>query len=161
MGNPAAPAVKLMVWCIARPHEDKTPSLSVSESNGKILVKCHAGCSQTAVIEALRGRGIWPPSNSDWPKVQTGFIPREANSSLTIISTRWRRAGQFSKFAVIRRTRGKLSATKAGPKKSRKVDLAQRRHFSLIPYRLPHVLQGKTVFVVEGEKDVASLNAWV
>ena len=61
---------KGLVHCPA--HEDKRPSLSVSESNGKILVKCHAGCSQTAVSEGLRGRGLWPPNNSDRPQARGG-----------------------------------------------------------------------------------------
>ncbi|MGB6452671.1 MAG: phage/plasmid primase, P4 family, partial [Steroidobacteraceae bacterium] len=42
-------------------HDDKQASLSISENRGgSALVKCHAGCSQEAVIAALQGRGIWP-----------------------------------------------------------------------------------------------------
>ena len=40
-------------------HDDRNPSLSVSDSNGKILVKCWAGCSQEEVIGALRSMGLW------------------------------------------------------------------------------------------------------
>jgi len=40
-------------------HEDKNPSLSVSERDGKVLLKCHADCDQEAVIDALRERGLW------------------------------------------------------------------------------------------------------
>lgn len=40
-------------------HEDRTPSLSLTERNGRVLVHCHAGCSQEAVIAALRERGLW------------------------------------------------------------------------------------------------------
>ena len=40
-------------------HDDRNPSLSVSEINGKILVKCFAGCSQDSVIGTLRGMGLW------------------------------------------------------------------------------------------------------
>lgn len=41
-------------------HRDTTPSLSISVgNNGKVLVCCHAGCGQRAVIEALTGRGLW------------------------------------------------------------------------------------------------------
>jgi len=45
-------------------HEDKHNSLSLGESaEGKPLFKCHAGCSQTEVIEGLRSKGIsWPLS---------------------------------------------------------------------------------------------------
>ena len=40
-------------------HEDHSPSLSVTESDGKVLVRCHAGCPQEAVIDALRRLGLW------------------------------------------------------------------------------------------------------
>ncbi len=40
-------------------HSDRTPSFSVKESGGKVLVHCFAGCSQTRVIEALKRRGLW------------------------------------------------------------------------------------------------------
>ena len=41
-------------------HSDRTPSLSIDiGENGKLLVFCHAGCTQTAVIAALRERGLW------------------------------------------------------------------------------------------------------
>jgi putative DNA primase/helicase len=41
-------------------HHDKTPSLSISIGNdGKTLVKCHAGCSQDAVIGALTALKLW------------------------------------------------------------------------------------------------------
>jgi len=41
-------------------HEDSSPSLSLTERNGRLLVRCFAGCPQNAVIEALRDRGLWP-----------------------------------------------------------------------------------------------------
>jgi putative DNA primase/helicase len=41
-------------------HDDNTPSLSIADSaDGKVLVHCHAGCSQEAVIAALRARNLW------------------------------------------------------------------------------------------------------
>lgn len=41
-------------------HDDREPSLSIRQSdNGKVLVRCHAGCEQHRVIAALRTRGIW------------------------------------------------------------------------------------------------------
>ena len=42
-------------------HNDSSPSFSVSDGkDGRLLVKCHAGCSQDEVIEALRARDLWP-----------------------------------------------------------------------------------------------------
>ena len=36
------------------------PSLSISAGkDGKVLVRCHAGCDQRDVIAALQERGLW------------------------------------------------------------------------------------------------------
>jgi hypothetical protein len=41
-------------------HEDREPSLAIREGDdGKILVRCHAGCNQDRVIAALRSRNLW------------------------------------------------------------------------------------------------------
>jgi len=46
-------------------HDDREPSLSIREADdGKVLVRCHAGCDQARVIEALRARGLWWNSES-------------------------------------------------------------------------------------------------
>lgn len=39
-------------------HDDKSPSLSIAERDGKLLVHCHAGCDQGAVWDTLRGLGL-------------------------------------------------------------------------------------------------------
>jgi len=48
---------KFVACCPA--HDDRTPSFTASEINGKILVKCFAGCTQEKVIGALRDMGLW------------------------------------------------------------------------------------------------------
>src|SRR6266567_7565581 len=40
-------------------HNDRHPSLSIDVRGGKVLFCCHAGCSQAALIAALRARGLW------------------------------------------------------------------------------------------------------
>ena len=41
-------------WIACCPaHGDSNPSLSISESGGKILVHCHAGCTAQAVVDAM------------------------------------------------------------------------------------------------------------
>ena len=40
-------------------HDDGNPSLSIAQADGRVLVHCHAGCSQSAVITALAERGLW------------------------------------------------------------------------------------------------------
>lgn len=39
-------------------HEDRNPSLSVTESNGKLLFNCHAGCRYEEIRAALETKGI-------------------------------------------------------------------------------------------------------
>src|ERR1035441_5847565 len=46
-----------MVRCPA--HDDRNPSLAIKLECGKLLVHCHAGCSQDKVIAALKARGLW------------------------------------------------------------------------------------------------------
>lgn len=40
-------------------HDDRDPSLSIRESDSKVLVRCHAGCDQRDVIAALKERRLW------------------------------------------------------------------------------------------------------
>jgi len=41
-------------------HDDGTPSLSLRDGcEGKVLVRCHAGCDQNVVISCLKARGLW------------------------------------------------------------------------------------------------------
>jgi putative DNA primase/helicase len=46
-------------------HSDREPSLAITAaSNGKTLLRCHAGCDQQSVISALRVRGLWTDAPS-------------------------------------------------------------------------------------------------
>lgn len=44
-------------------HDDKVASLSIGERNGTVLFRCHAGCSQEALLEHFKQAGLWPESN--------------------------------------------------------------------------------------------------
>jgi DNA primase len=51
-----------MACCPA--HQDRDPSLAITDSrDGKVLVRCHAGCDQRDVIAALRARGLADPGD--------------------------------------------------------------------------------------------------
>jgi putative DNA primase/helicase len=66
-----------MALCPA--HEDREPSLSITDAdNGKVLVRCHAGCGQEQVIAALRSRGLWIEIG---PRRLAPFAPRAVASS--------------------------------------------------------------------------------
>jgi len=49
--------------CVA--HEDKKPSLSISEGERGPVFFCHAECSQEAIISALVSRGLWKLNGRD------------------------------------------------------------------------------------------------
>jgi hypothetical protein len=77
-------------------HEDRSPSLSITERNGKVLVCCHAGCSQTDVIAALRARGLWPAAETKTvltPQEKQDWIRRRHQTDTHLADAeRWRRA---------------------------------------------------------------------
>lgn len=55
-------------------HHDKTPSLSIRDADdGKVLVRCHAGCDQEQVISTLRSRGLWSENGK---RFRSRFAPR-------------------------------------------------------------------------------------
>jgi hypothetical protein len=62
-------------------HDDKDPSLSVQTRNGRVLVHCHAGCAQNAVIAALRDRELWP-SNDDSRTIAATYSYHDADGNL-------------------------------------------------------------------------------
>ena len=41
-------------------HDDRHPSLSIAERDGKLLLHCFAGCDYHDIVEALRAMGYWP-----------------------------------------------------------------------------------------------------
>ena len=46
-------------------HDDRIPSLSLRDiDDGKVLVRCHAGCDQDEVIAHLKASGLWTQSGS-------------------------------------------------------------------------------------------------
>ena len=40
-------------------HDDRQPSLSIRDADGKVLVRFHAGCDQRDVVAVLKERGLW------------------------------------------------------------------------------------------------------
>jgi 5S rRNA maturation endonuclease (ribonuclease M5) len=135
-------------------HDDQRASLSVTETaDGKVLLDCHRGCQSDAVVRAL---GLqWTDL---FPQPEVG-----AQSHRTIVAVYG---------YVDEQSRPLFEVVRFAPK-----DFRQRRseHRSdgssgwvwnlkgtrRVLYRLPRILEavaaGKTVYVVEGEKDVAAL----
>jgi hypothetical protein len=72
-------------------HEDRTPSLSLTERAGRVLVYCFAGCRQRDVIEALRARGLWPERISTPATRRRWAKARQASAATARDAFAWRR----------------------------------------------------------------------
>jgi putative DNA primase/helicase len=73
-------------------HKDRKPSLSISESaDGKILVHCFV-CSQEAVIDALRHRGLWRNGETITPEPRrtvTQWRERDEPDTTALVNRLW------------------------------------------------------------------------
>jgi len=128
-------------------HEDKNPSLSITEQPGRILLHCHAGCSFEAIIGAA---GLDAGALRD---------KRVKERSLVIATYDYfDERGSFL-FQVCRCEDKRFF--------QRRLDDAGQwvnnlQGVTRVPYRLPELTQARgsrIVFVVEGEKDVDRLFA--
>lgn len=76
-------------------HDDHSPSLSITERNGTVLVRCHAGCPQGDVIAALRALGLWPErERREWTQTERAeWAERQREIERHLPSARyWKRA---------------------------------------------------------------------
>ncbi len=48
-------------------HDDKHPSLDITQNGDNLLFTCRAGCSQDDVIAALKRKGLWHPQTEPTP----------------------------------------------------------------------------------------------
>jgi 5S rRNA maturation endonuclease (ribonuclease M5) len=128
-------------------HEDTTPSLSVNEQGGKILVKCHGGCGQDRVISALKEKGLWPSNNGDRPQAPKPRIVATYDYC------------DPSGRLVFQVCRQKPKGFKQRRPDGRGGWVWNLTGVDRIPYRLPDVLKAESVFICEGEKDCDRLAA--
>lgn len=127
-----------MALCPA--HDDRNPSLSMCEKDGKLLLRCHAGCEQRDVIEALKARGLWECSDSaEGRRIAATYDYSDEAGELL--------------YQVVRYE----------PKDFRQRHPDGRggwiwkKGAQQVLYRLPEVLEAPIIFVVEGERDVETL----
>jgi putative DNA primase/helicase len=138
-------------------HNDRNPSLTLTERNGRLLVHCFAGCEQSAVIAALKERALWPEAErrEAWIEWRPGVR----------YPGKW---GRITREYVYRAADGRAmySTFRLEPKSFRQGyqdpsgKWIWRKHVKQLPYRLPEVLQSEICFVCEGEKDCDVLTEW-
>lgn len=146
-------------------HEDGRPSLKVDAASGpdgeRVLVYCHAGCSPEAVVEALglSMRDLFDNAPAQSPAVVQGpavYVYTDENGEPLFRVTR-KAKGSGKTFSQARYAPEDPTADAEG--------YITRRGcmdgVSRVLYRLPQVMaaarEGRTVFVVEGEKDADAL----
>ncbi len=142
-----------MACCPA--HEDKNPSLSISEKDGKVLLKCFAGCSYEQIMTALNMppdaqlREVKPPvnkskKNSPLGKIVIAYPYEQKDGSLYYEHVRY----QPKTF------RFRHPDTRGGY-------INNMDGIDHILYRLPNLVhgiaEGKSVYIAEGERDVDNI----
>lgn len=135
-------------------HVDNRPSLSVTDTNGKILMHCHAGCDQAEVFKA--GSEICGISR---PK------PRQSSSNQLgpVVATYKYRAEDGQTLFEKSRHEPKAFRVRRPDGKGGYVNNLKDVDDSLI-YNYPEVVKAikaeETVWLCEGEKDCNALMAW-
>ena len=138
---------KWMAQCLA--HEDRNPSLSISEGrDGRVLLHCHAGCTAEAILSSvgLKMADLMPPVQDKPGRIVKSYDYTDDTGKLL--------------FQVVR----------LDPK-----DFRQRRPdgngewiwnmhgIDRVLYRLPQVIEavkaGQVIYTPEGEKDCDALVA--
>jgi antitoxin (DNA-binding transcriptional repressor) of toxin-antitoxin stability system len=138
--------------CRCPAHEDQNASLSFSAGRDGLVLKCHAGCKFDAIVAAL---GIKTadlfykkPAVSGKPKLVATYDYNDTDGRLLFQVCRFDPKG-------FRQRRPALKAPGAW--------IWDLKGVKLVPYRLPELITaakaGETIFIAEGEKDVAALVA--
>jgi hypothetical protein len=124
-------------------HEDERPSLSINEGeDGRVLIKCFAGCSVEQVIQTLN------------LSIQDLFSDR-SNEKARIVSTYdYTDEKGALLFQVVRFEPKDFRARRPDVRGGWTWNLEGVRR---VLYRLPDLLRTERVLIVEGEKDVEAL----
>jgi hypothetical protein len=141
-------------------HDDNSPSLSVTTTgDGKTLFKCHSGCTQDAVLNALRG------VPAPLPSIRSNIAQKPAKSRANGTFS-WQHATIYpytdetdaTLFEVGRIGNGAEKRISQRKPNGRGGWLYQLTDVRRVLYRLPEVLAAQIVFICEGEKAADAVN---
>ncbi|OPZ24547.1 MAG: hypothetical protein BWZ03_00127 [bacterium ADurb.BinA186] len=151
-------------------HDDNRASLSITSKGDKILFKCHAGCDQNQLFNEIRNRGLLPnssllPPTLSGPKVDISELIKKPETPKLEPKIKPKIVAEYDYTDESGQVL--YSAIRYEPKDFRQraasgawtLDGVRR-----VLYRLPEVMravsEGKTIYIVEGEKDVHTLESF-
>lgn len=155
-------------------HDDKHQSLSVCEGDGRILVKCFAGCSTETIVDKL---GLTWKDLFDKNITKPSFNSLGESVNPTVLTNRSQGVVYFDKSQgrihevypyVDEEGRLLYENVRYYPKnfRQRRYDVGGQAVWNLegvrrVPYRLPEIIDAKAkgtdIFLCEGEKDADAL----
>jgi hypothetical protein len=133
-------------------HHDPSPSLGINVADdGKILLRCYAGCDWRDVCEAaeIDPRDLFPPKES--------VVKQNGHGKRIAATYNYEDESGTLLFQVVRFDPKGFAQRKPGPEGEWVWSLGDVRR---VLYRLPELLaarEDRWVFVVEGEKDADAL----
>jgi len=141
-------------------HDDRNPSLSITDGNDRVLIRCHAGCDTDDVLAEI---GL----------TRADLFDRDDRQQYRSGDDQWTPAGPAVAVYSYTDERGEVlyQVTRTADKqfRQRRPDPSKRsgwdwstRDVRMVLYRLPAVLaapDSACIFLVEGEKDVHALEA--
>lgn len=165
-------------------HEDKNPSLSIREVNGKVLLYCHAGCSYEAILAALGesrssdslgdGGSAGLRSNAERPANKRAKVEsdkrdpkmqrKEIVAEYPYHDEQGREIYWVVRF-VVHNTDGTACKEFRVKRRARSGEesadgwIFNVKDLQLVPYNLPAVIDAQLVYIVEGEKDVEAMKS--
>ena len=134
-------------------HGDEHPSLYLSEQGDKILFKCMAGCSQEAVLSALRARALWPEKKAQG---RPSGVPKEWSGAPYTKHWHYRCPetqkvlGLVVRFDAADGTKSVIPYFRRFPNLRWRAGHAEGADRPL--YNAQYIVKAKTIFIVEGEK---------
>jgi hypothetical protein len=139
-------------------HSDEKPALSVTTENGKTLFKCHANCSQEAVLSALRSNHAAPVAA---PSAKTANVKSKASKGAPVETATHIYTDEEDK--TLYRVQRKKFADGSKDFPTSRPDGNGGWVYSLgdvrrVLYRLADVIKAKFVIVCEGEKAADRVN---
>ncbi|MGA2904476.1 MAG: hypothetical protein ABSD98_11630 [Candidatus Korobacteraceae bacterium] len=119
-------------------HDDSKPSLSLSESEGRVLLHCHAGCPSEAVVRALGidMSDLFTDTKQASPRIVATYRYEDENGKLL--------------FEVVRYDPKGFKQRRPNGDGGWIWNLNETRR---VLYNLPAVIRSDLVLICEGEKD--------